>query len=127
MTRTLVPVNEQSDILQVYRDTPIGDLLAYHNLGATSRDYANPEMLIATCMDCRLGLRIPRYFAFVVRCAGGNLGRLAFETSFAIAVGGVGTVWTMETMETPAETATGARQATTGAKCLPGRTRPTGS
>lgn len=86
---TLVPVCGASDILPAYRGTVVGDLLAYHNLGAPHRRHTKTELLIGTCMDHRLQLRIPSDFAFVLRCAGANLGMLVFDMSFAIAVGGV--------------------------------------
>lgn len=86
---TLVPVNHGKDILPEYRQTPIGDLLAYHNLGAPHRHHTEAELLIGMCMDHRMQLRIPTDFAFVLRCAGANLGLLAFDVSFSIAVGQV--------------------------------------
>ncbi len=89
---TLVPVGGVSDILPDYRGTPVGDLLAYHNLGTPHRRHTEPELLIGTCMDHRVQLRIPSGFAFVLRCAGANLGMLRFDVSFAIAVGGVRSV-----------------------------------
>ncbi len=92
MTVTIVPVNDQSDILPVYHGTAVGDLLAYHNLGAPHRRHTETDLLIGMCMDHRLQLRIPANFAFVLRCAGANLGMLEFDLSFAIAVGGVRSV-----------------------------------
>lgn len=92
MNLTLVPINDESDILPVYRGTAVGDLLAYHNLGAPHRHHIEPELLIGMCMDYRLQIRIPSNFAFVLRCAGANLGMLEFDVSFAIAVGGVRSV-----------------------------------
>jgi carbonic anhydrase len=89
MGLTTVPVNDVSDILPEYRGTAVGDLLTYHNLGAQHRRHAEVELLIGLCMDPRLQLRIPSDFAFVLRCAGANLGMLEFDVSFAIAVGGV--------------------------------------
>jgi len=89
---TFVPVNDESDILPAYRGTVVGDLLAYHNLGAPHRLYTESELLIGMCMDHRLQLRIPLGFAYVLRSAGANLGMLEFDVSFAIAVGGVRSV-----------------------------------
>ena len=92
MNLTLVPVNDESDILPVYRGTAVGDLLAYHNLGAPHRRHTEAELLIGICMDHRLQLRIPPNFAYMLRCAGANLGMLEFDVPFAIAVGGVRSV-----------------------------------
>lgn len=89
MNLKLVPVHDASDILPAYRETAVGEFLAYHNLGAPHRIHPKPELLIGACMDYRLKLRLPPDFAFVLRCAGANLGVLEFDVSFAIAVGGV--------------------------------------
>jgi carbonic anhydrase len=85
----LVPVGGLGDLLPEHCGTPVGDLLAYHNLGAPHRVHSKAELLIGMCMDNRMQLRIPPDFAFVLRCAGANTGMLQFDVSFAITVGGV--------------------------------------
>lgn len=85
-------VREAGDILPAYRGTPVGDLLAYHNLDAPHRRHVTPELLIGTCMDHRVHLRIPSDFAFVLRCAGANLEMLGFDISFAVGVAGIQTL-----------------------------------
>ena len=88
----LVSVSGASDIFSEYHGTAIGDLLAYHNLGASHRRHTEAELVIGMCMDHRLHLRIPSNFAYVLRCAGANLGMLEFDVSFAIAIGHVRSV-----------------------------------
>lgn len=83
------PVQAHDDILPRYRGTAIADLLAYHNLGASLREYARPELLIGTCMDYRISLRMPPDFAYLVRVGGANLRGLDFHLSVAVAFGGV--------------------------------------
>lgn len=85
----LLAVREAEDVLPAYRDTPIADLLAYHNLGAPHRGYDQAEMLVGMCMDHRKRLHIPERFAYVMRVGGARILRLEFQISFAIAVGGV--------------------------------------
>ncbi len=92
MILTIVPVDDESHILPQYRGTAVGDLLAYHNLGASHRCHMDAELLIGMCMDNRVHLHIPPNFAFILRCAGANLNMLSFDVSFAIAVGGICTV-----------------------------------
>ena len=92
VTIDLIPVRDAGDILPAYRGTAIGDLLAYHNLGVPYRQHEQPELLIGTCMDHRVHLRIPSDFAYVLRCAGANLEMLAFDLSFAIGVAGIRTL-----------------------------------
>lgn len=88
----LTPVTRRAEIPESYRDTPIGRLLAYHNLGAEHRRYEGAELLVGMCMDHRKRLRIPDNFAYVIRAGGANLRYSEFKVSYAIAVGGVGAI-----------------------------------
>src|SRR5678815_4386587 len=88
----IIPVNYRDDILPLYRDTPVGLLLEYHNLGRAIGTAARPELLIGMCMDSRKSLRIPNDFAFVLRTAGANMRDNEFRISYSIAVGGVRTI-----------------------------------
>jgi carbonic anhydrase len=88
----IIPVNYHEDILPEYRDTPVGLLLEYHNLGRATGAAAAPQLLIGMCMDSRKSLRIPNDFAFVLRTAGANMIDNEFRISYAIAVGGVRTI-----------------------------------
>ncbi len=85
----MIPVHESTDILPAYRGTPIADLLAAHNLGATLSMREDAELLIVTCMDHRIILDIPECFAFVLRVAGANADPVGFSVSFAVSVAGV--------------------------------------
>ena len=88
----LLPVRSPADILPAYRETPVGDFLAYHNLGAPHRSYRQAELLVGMCMDHRKVLRIPDNFAYILRSGGANLRRIEFKVSYAVAVGGVRTI-----------------------------------
>lgn len=83
------PVRAYDDIIPGYRGTAIADLLAYHNLGAALQEHARPELLIGTCMDYRISLRMPPDFAYLIRVGGANLRGLDFHLSVAVAFGGV--------------------------------------
>ncbi|MBI3578465.1 MAG: carbonic anhydrase [Ignavibacteriales bacterium] len=85
----LLPITSKDDILPVYRDTPIGDLLEYHNLGRAFASYSNAQLLIGMCMDNRKHLNVPDNFAYILRAGGANLRYSEFKVSYAIAVGGV--------------------------------------
>ncbi len=85
----LIPVNSKADILAPYQDTPIGQLLEYHNLGRKFDSYDTAQLLIGMCMDNRKHLTIPDNFAFIIRAGGANLRYSEFKVSYAIAVGGV--------------------------------------
>lgn len=85
----LISISKLEDISEEYRDTPIGHLLAYHNLKHDFDDYAQAPLLIGMCMDHRKRLHIPEKFAYVIRTGGANLRYSEFKVSYAIAVGGV--------------------------------------
>lgn len=85
----LLPVNRWDDILPAHRNSPVADLLGYHNLRRPYRTYDRAELLIGMCMDHRNMLRIPDNFAYVLRAGGANVQRIEFKVSFAVAVGGV--------------------------------------
>ena len=88
----ILSVAQEEDILPEYRGTPVGRLVAYHNLGHGPAAVSRPELLIGMCMDSRKHLRIPNDFAFVLRTAGANMRDNEFRISYAIAVGGVHTI-----------------------------------
>jgi carbonic anhydrase len=85
----VTPVRSLDDIPRRYLQTPIGDLLRFHNLGQEQPSYTRAELLVGMCMDSRKHLRIPENFAFILRSGGGNLRYSEFKVSYAIAIGGV--------------------------------------
>ncbi|MDP4219919.1 MAG: carbonic anhydrase [Bacteroidota bacterium] len=85
----LVPINKEEDIFPQYRNTPIGKLIEYHDLGRPADTYSNAELLVGMCMDNRKHLSIPDNFAFIIRTGGANLRYSEFKVSYAISVGGV--------------------------------------
>lgn len=89
MVERLMPVEQADDIPAQYRETPIGWLLEYHNLGREFDTYTNAALLVGMCMDHRKHLTIPDNFAYIIRAGGANLRYSEFKVSYAIAVGGV--------------------------------------
>ena len=85
----LIPIASRDDIPGQYRDTPIGLLLEYHDLGRPYDPFSNAQLLIGMCMDNRKHLHIPDNFAFIIRSGGANLRYSEFKVSYAIGVGGV--------------------------------------
>ena len=89
----LIQAESVTDILPIYKGTPIEWLLRYHNLGEPlPASSGRAQLLVGMCMDDRKDLVIPNEFAFVIRAAGGNLRDHAFDISYAIAIGGVGAI-----------------------------------
>ncbi|HYW94716.1 MAG TPA: carbonic anhydrase [Bacteroidales bacterium] len=87
--KRLIPVSSQADIFPAYRDTPVGLLLEYHNLGRQPDNYDSAQLLIGMCMDNRKHINIPDNFAYIIRAGGANLRYSEFKVSYAISVGGV--------------------------------------
>lgn len=82
-------VESAKDIPVHLRNTPLEELLQYHNLDRELVPVPAPRLLIGMCMDNRKHLRIPDNFAFILRAGGANLRPSEFKVSYAIAVGGV--------------------------------------
>jgi carbonic anhydrase len=85
----LLPVTSADDILPEYRQTPVGQLLEYHNLDRPFDNYDKAQLLIGMCMDNRKHLHMPDNFAFIIRSGGANLRYSEFKVSYAIGVGKV--------------------------------------
>ena len=85
----LIPITSKAEISPEYRDTPIGELLEYHNLNREYETYTQAQLLVGMCMDNRKHLHIPDNIAFIIRAGGANLRYSEFKVSYAIAVGGV--------------------------------------
>ena len=85
----IIDITQKSDIFPEYRNTPISDLLEYHNLNRSHDKYTDAKLLIGMCMDNRKKLRIPNNFSFIIRTGGANLRYSEFKVSYAIAVGGI--------------------------------------
>ncbi len=85
----LIPIQSESDIPPYYRETPIGQLLQYHNLDRPFESYQQAQLLVGMCMDHRKHLHIPDNFSYIIRSGGANMRYSEFKVSYAIAVGGV--------------------------------------
>jgi carbonic anhydrase len=85
----LIEIHSKQDVFPEFQNTPIGDLLEYHNLERPLDPIDKAELLIGMCMDNRKSLRIPENFAYILRTGGGNLRHSEFKVSYAISIGGV--------------------------------------
>ena len=83
----LIEINRKEDIPAQYQNSPLGDLLEYHDLDRPFDSYTNAQILIGMCMDNRKHLHIPDNFAFIIRSGGANLRYAEFKVSYAIAIG----------------------------------------
>ena len=85
--KELIAINSKEDIIQKYINTPIGDLLEYHNLNRDFENYDKAMLLVGMCMDNRKHLHMPDNFAFIIRSGGANLRYSEFKVSFALSIG----------------------------------------
>ncbi len=88
----LKAVCSNTDILPEYLDTPVADLLTMHDLDGVAELDASTSMVIVTCMDARLVLKIPKEGAFVIRTAGAAPQPALSNIAFAVAAAGVRTI-----------------------------------
>ena len=78
----LLPAPSVEAIQPQYRGTPVEMLFRYHNLDEPiTQEFSKPAMLIGTCMDYRVALRLPSRFAYILRPAGDNLTNSALPSS----------------------------------------------
>jgi carbonic anhydrase len=87
--KKLISIASINDIPLIYRHTPIGLLLEYHNLYRPLDTFDKAQLLVGMCMDNRKHLHIPDNFAFIIRSGGANLRYSEFKVSYAIGVGQV--------------------------------------
>lgn len=92
MDRLIMPLMSESDLDPSLAESPIGDLIRYHNFHSPFQTYNRAQVLVATCMDHREQLHLPDKFAYTLRMAGGNLRYSEFQISYAVAVGGVSAI-----------------------------------
>ncbi|GIM28246.1 carbonic anhydrase [Clostridium polyendosporum] len=85
----LIKVTDVKDIFEQYINTPIEQLIKYHNLGYPFDNYNKAQLLVGMCMDNRKQLNIPNNFSYILRTGGGNLRYNEFKISYAIALGEV--------------------------------------
>lgn len=92
MAHSLGAVRSEADILPAYRGTPVGGLLAGQNLGIAPAPAGHPRILVATCLELDLALRVPPGFAIHLRTAAANLKRDPFKVSWAIGMAQVSAI-----------------------------------
>jgi len=85
----LIEISNTNDIPSEFRQSPIQQLLEYHNLSKPPESFTNAQLLVGMCMDNRKHLNIPDNFAFIIRAGGANLRYSEFKVSYAISVGGI--------------------------------------
>lgn len=84
----LVPMTCPEDIPLEWRNTPIEALIRHQNLDQPiPESNGNPQLLIATCIEFRYALPVPRMYAYVIRRASGRLAGSEFSLAYILAKG----------------------------------------
>lgn len=79
----------EKDIPKYLLNSPISDLLKYHNLKVHYKEYEKARIAIVMCMDNRKQLYIPNKFAYILRTGGARITGNEFKLSFVIGFGDI--------------------------------------
>jgi carbonic anhydrase len=84
----LIDIVRPDDVPPLWKGTPIEQLILSQNfhLPIAATD-GKPQLLIATCMEFRYALPIPRMYAYVMRRAGGRIIGSEFSVAYTLAKG----------------------------------------
>lgn len=83
----LTEIYSPEDIPKSWHNTPIASFILSQNCSFPISSSGEPELVIATCIDFRYALPIPRKFAYVIRKAGGRVDGAEFAIGYTLAKG----------------------------------------
>jgi carbonic anhydrase len=84
----LIPLDRIEDIPDEWRNTPIEALIRAENFGEPIPETVQqPQLLIATCIEFRYALPVPRMYSYVIRRASGRLNGSEFSMAYVISKG----------------------------------------
>ncbi len=84
----LLSISSVEDIPEEWRETPIEALIRSENFGEPIQERSGkPQLLIATCVEFRYALPIPRMYAYVIRRASGRLIGSEFSIAYILSQG----------------------------------------
>ncbi len=83
----LTTVDSTVDIPPAWQNTPIAALIMAQNFGWPIQGSGKAELLIATCIEFRYALPVPRMYAYVIRRASGRVVGSEFSVGYTLAQG----------------------------------------
>jgi len=83
----LLEIRDREDIPLELRDSPIEALIMRINFGWPVPQSHKPQLLIATCIEFRFTLPIPRMHSYVIRRASGRLNGSEFTIGYCMSQG----------------------------------------
>lgn len=83
----LEELDDYKDLPKEWIGSPIETLIAAENFGKPAEPAESPQLLIATCIEFRYALPIPRMYAYVIRRASGRLNGSEFSIAYVLSRG----------------------------------------
>jgi hypothetical protein len=84
---SLKELHSSTDIPEEWHETPIEAFIRSQNMGWPIQTTGKPELLIATCIEFRYALPVPRMYAYVIRRASGRVIGSEFSIGYTLAKG----------------------------------------
>lgn len=84
---SLIEVKSREEIPEAWRDTPIESFIMAQNFGWPIVSTGKVELLIATCIEFRYALPVPRMYAYVIRRASGRVIGSEFSVGYTLSQG----------------------------------------
>jgi carbonic anhydrase len=83
----LFEIRSREDIPKEWQGTPIEAFIMSQNFGWPIQQTGKPELLIATCIEFRYALPMPRMYSYVIRRASGRIIGSEFSVAYTLAKG----------------------------------------
>jgi carbonic anhydrase len=83
----LIEIDSRTNIPEEWKDSAIESFIMSQNFGWPIQASGKPELLIATCIEFRYALPIPRMYAYVIRRASGRVIGSEFSVAYTMAKG----------------------------------------
>lgn len=84
---TLLEIRSREDIPEAWQKTPIESFIMAQNFGWPIDSTGKVELLIATCIEFRYALPVPRMYAYVIRRASGRVIGSEFSVGYTLSQG----------------------------------------
>ena len=83
----LIEIHSRQDIPKEWENSPIETFIMSQNFGWPVQASGKPELLIATCIEFRYSLPMPRMYAYVIRRASGRMIGSEFSIGYTLSKG----------------------------------------
>lgn len=84
---SLIEIRSRDDIPILWKDTPVESFIMAQNFGWPIVSTGKVELLIATCIEFRYALPVPRMYAYVIRRASGRVIGSEFSVGYTLSQG----------------------------------------